>query len=179
VRVASPIADFPALESCSSHACSHMEHCRWSGCVPSLVPQFVAAPPLLLQNVVLYAGSAEDRRLIRDYEFHYPGKKVGWDAHIYWIFKCLLLHVPSLRYAASAELLGCRPSGSYGLMPSRTGVSPTCSLCSRLELQWRWLVVSSIILVGYSSPTCVCVCSYACVSTLRVHWYMQALTLSC
>jgi hypothetical protein len=77
--------------------------------------------PLLLQNVVLYAGSAEDRRLIRDYEFHYPGKKVGWDAHT--DIGCLLLHVLSLRYATREELVGCRPSGSDGRMPSRTGVS--------------------------------------------------------
>ena len=94
-------------------------------------------------------------------------------------FKCLLLHVPSLRYAASAELLGCRPSGSNGRMPSRTGVSPACSLCSRLELQWRWFVVSSIILVGYSSPTCVCVCSYACVDTESTWVHASSLSLSC
>lgn len=43
--------------------------------------------PPLLQNVVLYAGSAEDRRLIRDYEFYYPQKKVGWHEHTHTLIE--------------------------------------------------------------------------------------------
>jgi hypothetical protein len=31
-----------------------------------------------VQNVVLYAGSAEDRRIIQEHEWFYPRHKVGW-----------------------------------------------------------------------------------------------------
>jgi hypothetical protein len=31
-----------------------------------------------VQNVVLYAGSAEDRRIIREHEWFYPRHKVSW-----------------------------------------------------------------------------------------------------
>lgn len=49
-------------------------------------------PLLCRQNVVLYAGSAEDRRLIREYEFFYPKHRVcvrGRGGS--WVYQ-LLLH---------------------------------------------------------------------------------------
>lgn len=52
-----------------------------------------------LQNVVLYAGSAEDRRIIREHEWFYPRHKVTWPAQLMPLYNragCVYLNVLQL-----------------------------------------------------------------------------------
>lgn len=63
--------------------------CFWcSGCWLRLLQEhnarvhaFTGCCPCNLQNVVLYAGSALDRQIIREREFWYPKAKVSWQPH--------------------------------------------------------------------------------------------------